>query len=776
MLRNYLKTTLHTFKRQKSYAFINVFGFAVGIAVCLLIVLYVHHEMSYDAFHEKADRLYRVVSQDSTGERSSGTQGPMGPAMTRSFPAVEEAVRLYERDKTLVRRGTKHFYVENGLRADSTFFEVFTFPLVHGDPHTALRTPDAIVLTASMAEKFFGDENPVGRTLTLGTGEPRTVTGVAQDVSPNSHISFDYVVPMPDSLHGSVPISKWNRFSGFDTYLLLKRGHVPASVEAGLPAFAETHMNKKRASEQHFILQPLRDIHLSDLGGGHPRYLYVFSTIAALILLIACINYVNLATARSAERAREVGVRRAVGAQRGQVARQFLGESLLLCGVALVVAVGLARALLPVFSALIGKEIAFIQSGWLLASFAGAVLGVGLLAGLYPALFLSSFQPTDVLRGRLERCFSGGALRKGLVVFQFAVSVTLIAGTAVVFQQLRYVQTKKLGLDEEQVLVIPLESKSLQERYPTVKREFRALPAVMEVTGASTALAQNSAMTFTQPEGTDERQPVRFINVAPNFTEVLGIERTAGRDFSKKRDDGAAILINEAAVREFGWTEPLGKSIPFGRRQQRVVGVVKNFHFASMREEIAPLMLVPEAESADYVMARLDAGSHVPSTLESLEAAYRQFGSAYPFAYSFLDEDYGAFYRAERRTGRVLAVFAGLAVLIAALGLFGLAAFAAEARSQEIAIRKSFGASARQVVQLLSKDFLKLVGIGFLIAVPLGWYAGQRWLEGFAYRIELGPWTFLLTGALALGVAAATVSTQALRAARTNPAQALRNE
>jgi len=774
MLRNYLTVALRALRRSKGYTVINVVGFAVGIAVCLLIVLYVRHELSYDTFHEKSERLYRIVSQDSTGELSGATQAPMASAMARDFPAVEKAARLYGRSKTLFSYGQKRFYVEDGLRADSTFFDMLTFPLMRGNAETALQ-PGSIVLTEATAERFFGSENPMGQTLTLGTDEQRTVTGVVREPPSNSEITYDYLVPMPESLYGA-SLSRWNRFKGVETLVLLEEGQSPASVEAELPDFAETYIGDALGPGQTFSLLPLEDVYLSEIGAGDPRYLYVFSAIAALILLIACINYVNLATARSAQRAKEVGVRRAVGARRGQVARQFLGESVLLCGMALVGAVGLARALLPVFNALIGKDIAFVQSGAVLAGFAGAVLGVGLLAGLYPALFLSSFRPTDVLRGRLGGRFSGGALRKGLVVFQFAVSVALIAGTAVVFQQLRYVQTKKLGLDEEQVVAVPLESEDLQERYRTVRQEMLALPGVTEVTGTSAALTEGFAGGYTTPEGTDERRLVKFVNVAPNFTETLGIELAAGRDFSRERSDEQAILINEAAAREFGWAEPLGKTIPFFGEERRVVGVAKDFHFASMREEIAPLILIPEAESADYVMARLGAGTHVPSALDALEATYGQFGSAYPFAYSFLGDDYGALYRSEQRTGRVLAVFAALAVLIAGLGLFGLAAFAAEARSKEIAIRKALGASEWGVVRLLSKDFLLLVSAGFVLAVPVAWWATRQWLEGFAYRVDLGLWTFLVAGALALLVAAVTVSGQALRAARTNPAQALRDE
>ncbi len=793
MLKNYLLIAYRTLKRNKGYTFINIFGLAVSIAVCLLILIYVQHELSYDSFHEKAERIYRVVSQDTSGTKNAITQPPMGPALVRNFPEVERATRLYGRGKTLVCRKQQCFYEEAGMYADSSIFRVFTFPFVQGDPRTALDAPDAIVLTASMARKYFGEENPMGWTLTLGEDEVHVVTGVVQDVPVGSHFTFDYLTPLPETLFGGVSLDEWNRVSAFATYILLQENNDPSTLEENLPAFVETYMGEEQAERQDFSLQPLEEVYLSDVEvtvgtTGEVRYLYIFSAIAALVLLIACINYVNLATARAAERAREVGVRKAAGATRWQVARQFLGESVLLSMIGLVGALMLAEFLLPAFNALIDQSLAidYGQDGVLLSGFVGVVLLVGLLAGCYPALFLSTFQPAKVLKGREGSTRSGGVLHKGLVIFQFAISVALIIGTAVMYQQLQYMQTKTLGLSEEQVVVIPLEGEDLQGSYPTLKRELQQLPAVTGVTGASLALTKDFMMIATQPEGTDERQLVSFMQVDYNFMEILNMEIVAGRGLLERRalDADSAVVINEAAAREFGWAEPLGKRIPFFRGEDvRVVGVVRDFHYASLREEIAPLMLVAESESADYVMARIrtgdprsSPGQALPAALDAIEATYEEFASMYPFTFSFLDDDYDALYRAEQRIGQVIGVFTGFAILIACLGLFGLAAFTAQRRTKEIGIRKVLGASVPSIVMLLSKDFLKLVLVAFVIAAPVAYWAMSTWLEDFAYRIELGPWIFIGAGVLALAIALATVSSQALRAAWANPVEALRSE
>ncbi len=787
MLRNYLKIAYRSLKRNKGYTFINIGGLAASIAVCLLIVLYVQHELSYDDFHEKTERIYRVVSQDTAGARSAITQPPMGPALVRDFPEVERAVRLYGRGKTLVCHEQQCFYEEAGMYADPSIFQVFTFPFIQGNPSTALGAPDAVVLTASTAHKYFGDENPMGQTLTLGEDDVHVVTGVVQDVPAGSHFTFDFLTPLPGTLFGGVPLDEWNRVSAFATYVLLQENSSPAALEEKLPAFAETYMGEEMAGRQDFMLQPLEEIYLSDVAAsvgttGEVRYLYIFSAIAALVLLIACINYMNLATARAAERAREVGVRKVAGATRWQVTRQFLGESVLLCVVALVGALVLAALLLPAFNALIDQSLAidYVQDAALLSGFAGVVVLVGLLAGSYPALFLSAFQPARVLKGRGGGARSGETFRKGLVVFQFAVSVALIIGTVVIYQQLQYMQTKKLGFNEEQVVVIPLESEDLQDSYPTLERELQQLPAVTGVTGASTAPTRGFAGIYTQPEGMEERGLVHFVKVDYDFIETLGITIVRRRGLSETRamNIDNAVVINEAAAREFGWAEPLGRRIPFPLytgEDRRVVGMVKDFHYASLREEIAPLMLVAESESADYVMVRIRTAD-VPAALGVIEATYEEFTSVYPFTFSFLDEDYDALYRTERRIGQVIGAFTGFAIVIACLGLFGLAAYAAERRTKEIGIRKVLGASVPHIVVLLSKDFLKLVGIAFVIAAPLAYYAMSRWLEDFAYRIDLGVGVFVLAGALALGIALATVSYQAIRAALANPVEALRSE
>lgn len=789
MLRNYLTTAWRNLKRQKGYAAINVFGLTLGLAACLLIALYVQHEWSHDRFHEQSDRIYRVLEQDTSDSAGSGwtaqMQGPMGPALAADFPEVEQAVRFHPEGETLLRTEDRRFYEEDGYRTDPSIFDVFSLQLQHGNPKTALSQPNAIVLTESLAAKYFGEQNPLGRILTLGEEDERTVTGVVEDPPSNSQIRFSYLVPLPDEIYG-VSIDQWNRLSAFHTYVLLRPDARAGALEEKLPSFTESYMGERLSSRLVHSLQPITEAYLYSPSGaepyrsGDPTYLYLFGAIAALILLIAAINYVNLAVARAAQRIQEVGIRKTVGADRKQIAQQFLSESLLVVAFAVLLALVLIRLSLPAFETLFAVELApeTLPAGWLALGLLATLLIVGVGAGSYPALFLSSFQPSGILQGRAQYGGRGRLLRKGLIVFQFAVAVALLACTGVVYQQLQYMQSEKLSQEGEQVLVFELNNSELHDDYSAMKNELQRLPAVTEVAASESALARGMPKIFTPSDKSEKRLGINLLTVERNYSDVVDLNLVEGQDLSsaQKTDMDRAALINETAARTFGWADPIGKELPlYGEDRTVIVGVVEDFPYASLRESIDPLAIVEGDVTPHYVNVGIQP-SNLSGTIQHVEEIYQSFSSAFPFVYSFLDDDFDALYQEDRRVGRIFGAFALLAIFVACLGLFGLAAYAAERRRKEIAIRKVLGATAQSVVGLLSKEFLKLVAVAFVLATPVAYVAAQRWLEDFAYRVELGPWIFLVAGLIAVLIALLTVSSQALRAAWTDPATAIRQE
>jgi putative ABC transport system permease protein len=796
MLRNYLKTAWRHFRRRPGTAALNAGGLAVALAACLLIGLYVQKERSYDRFHDGADRIFRVVksSGDSLalGEDGLPPAGIEGNAATppglaqvaqQRFPAVQYVTEVGRLRDVLLASGPKRFSAEKVARADTSFFAVFDgFELQRGDPENALDAPRQIVLSPSLAKRLFGDENPVGRTVRVENRADYEVSGVLAEVPAASHFRPNALLSLTQRQRGARDGQsvKW-RFFGDYLYAKLRPGSDPATLQQGLSALVE-----EAGQSENFglALQPLTAIRLYSQVGGEiapqsdARYLWLFGAIGAVLLLIACINYANLATARSAERALEAGIRRTVGARREQLAGQFLGEAVLTAALALPAAVLLARAARPLVQRWTGQTLPFemLFGGPTLLGLLGAVVGVGLISGLYPAVALSRFSPAQVLRGGGRGGRSAGGLRRGLVAFQFAATVALIAAALVVQQQLGYVQEKRLGFDEERV--VTFDTGELDDQYDAFKQTLAQSGSVARVTSGSPPGLGRQRMSMTRTDSaTGEQWRLYVMQPDYGFAETMGLDVVAGRSFQRARDDtGQVVMVNQRAMRKLGLGDaPVGKRVALRGEQRRVVGVFRNFHNRSLREEQHPLLLVLRPGNHYTGLAKLRAG-RIEEGLADLEAAWNQFLPDRPFEATFLDERIAAQYRSERRLARLFGGFAGLAVFVACLGLFGLAAFSAEARSKEVAIRKTFGASARQVVALLSKDFLKLVGVGFVLAVPVAWYAMRQWLEGFAYHVELGPGVFLAAGAAALAVAAVTVSTQAWRAARTNPAQALRDE
>ena len=799
MLKNYLKVALRTLRRNKGYTAINVGGLAVGLAACLLIGLWVRHQLSYADFHENADRIHRLTLQQENAEgagetvRRAVTPPALGPALERDLPAVEEAVRLGggSTSDALVRVGGTTFQENTFAFADSSFFEVFDgFNLRRGSPSEALARPNGVVLTQSAAERYFPDQNPMGRTLHVEAGRwelDLVVTGVMEDVPPNAHFDFDLLAnrtAMAEQIAGLADDVWW--LFGDYTYALLEEGASAETLSRQLPAFAQRHTDVRRGTQLRFGLQPLPSIHLHShlesewAPNGHVLYVWTLGVAGLLVLLVAAFNFVNLATARLSERALEAGVRRAVGAQRGQVAARFLAESLLIALAAGVLAVLLARAGRPLVEAFLEQRL--VGGGFLEMVSLGlsAALAGGLGAGAYPALALSGFRPSAVLQGQASgRGRRGALLRKGLVAAQFAFAVALIAGAGVVHQQFSFLLDKDLGLQTERIAVLPAPPDAPSPE--TVRQTLGNYSSVKGVTAANRVPTQvNYTNSAIIPEGRRQSIPIQWNPVGPHFTDVMDLHITEGRALDPARAaDSAAFLVNRTAARRFGWQEPLGKSLrspATGDVMGRVVGVTEDAHFQSLRRTIAPgVFFLGRPSALRHYLVRLHPGQ-VAEGMAHLERAWQQLAPTQPSDVTFLDEQYEALYQSEQRLRTLFSIFAGLAVLLACLGLFGLAAFAAERRRKEIAVRKTFGASTRQIVALLSKDFLKLVAVGFLIAAPVAWYGMSRWLQDFAYRVELGPLVFLAAGALALLVALAATGTQALRAARTNPAQALRDE
>jgi putative ABC transport system permease protein len=789
MWKHHLRVALRGLRRQKGYAFINVAGLAAGMACCLLILLFVADEYSYDRFHANAGRIHRLaMADDGVGAEFEGiakVPGAWGPGVLRDFPEVEQAARLMLFGEALVRRGERQAYEDGGLYADPALFEVFSFPLVAGDPATALNEPNTVVLTRGMAERYFPGEDPLGQALTFEGGADFRVTGVTEDVPANAHFTFTFLVSLATDTTGQA--EDWVRNQSY-TYLLLREGARPEALAARFPDWLRRQTGAEAAAHRP-LLQPLTRIHLHSrlfrelAPNGDAGTVHVFALLAAFILLIAGVNFVNLATARASRRAKEVGVRKAVGASRASLVRQFLGESLLLSVVAAVMAAGLVLLVLPAFNAVTGKAFAagLLLRAPFLPGLAAAALLVGLAAGSYPAAVLSTFRPAHVLRGAAPTPGRGG-LRRGLVVVQFTISAFLLIATAVVYRQLDFIRQKGPGFDAEQLVTIPLRDPALVQHADALKAELRRHPGVVDV-AVSANLPDGSDWGIpVEPEGVAaEDAPFRILAVDPDFLATYGMEVAEGRGFSRARPADAthAFMINEEAARLLGWARPTEHTVAMpaiGREAAPVIGVVRDFHFRSMHEAIGPLLLfIPPPDWFSLVTVRIRPEG-AGETLAFLEARWRALDPGHPFTYEFFDEQVGQFHEAEDRLGKVLGAFALLAVGIACLGLFGLAAFAAERRTKEVGVRKVLGASAASIVVLLSRDFVALVAAAFVVAAPLAHLAMSRWLEGFAYRTAIGPGVFAAAGALALLIALATVSLQALRAASSDPVKALRYE
>jgi len=802
MFKNYMKITLRNIRRYKTYSFINIMGLSVGIACCLLILLFVRDELSYDRYHEKGDRICRLVdSFEAPGgmdRHFAFSSAPIAPALKNDFPEVEDAVRLISR-RRLGEYAGKKFYENYLFYADASLFSIFTFPLIRGNPETALEEPNSVVISQETALKYFGEEEPVNKTLKLD-GNDFLVTGIMENMPKSSHFyanifcSFKTLEQSEDFRENY--LQSWARHE-FYTYILMQENYDYRVLEAKLPGFIEKYAAQEireiLGGTMSSRLQPLRSIHLhSNLHfeirtNGDIKYVYIFSIIAFFILLIACVNYMNLATARSANRAKEVGLRKVVGANRKQIIKQFLGESFLITVTALLLSLVLVVLALPFFNSLTGKqmEIADLITGTLLFSIMIILFFTGIISGSYPAFLLSHFKPVNVFKGAVSKGSKSSFLRKGLVVFQFSISIILIISTVVVLDQLDFLRNRKLGFNKEHVVVVPITTSSIRDNAETIKAELMQNPNIISSTisiGVPGGIVAGDAIRLVTEEG-KKTFTVRMIYTDHDYIKTMGIEIVKGRDFSKdmKTDAQEAFIINEAAVRELQLIKPLETQFEWGgpqygiEKKGKVIGVVKDFQFQSLKADISPLVIHINSGNA-FVFAMRILPEDIPGTLKYIEDKWKELVPEHPFEYTFMDETFDKLYRSEEKLGKIFNYFSFLALLIAVAGLFGLASFVVEQRSKEIAVRKVLGASIISVFTLISKEFTKWVLIANIIAWPLAYIAMGRWLREFAYRVSVGFWIFILAGGLALLVAWLTVSYQTVRAALANPVDSLRNE
>jgi len=791
MLKNYLIITLRTFRKHKGYSFINIAGLAVGMACSILILLWVRDELGYDRFHSRASEIYRVYRDEAAtalGTKSALTSPPMAASLKKDFPEVTRATRFGTWGRRLITFGDRSFSETGYMHVDPDFFEMFSFPFALGDPRTAFASLHSVILTERAAAKYFGRDNPMGKRLTIDHRFDVVVTGVLEDFPPNSSLDFSLLSPFDLLITEYLGEEAGNNWlaNSFSTFVLLKPDIAAREFNRKLEGYLQRYSEE---DTDRLAAQPLTDIHLrSGLGHdyastGSIKYVWILITLALFILAIASINFMNLTTARSANRAREVGLRKVVGARRPQLVRQFFGESILMSLLALAAALILVELILPPFNELAGKHLA---TEWpknlpLLLGCFGLALVTGLLSGSYPALLLSSFQPIRVFRGPLRSAGSSPVFRKTLVIVQFALSILLITGTVVVSRQTAFMRNKDLGFNRDRILHLRIFGE-LNQKYPVIRERFLQNPDVLAVT-ASLALPTDIQNSPGRPdwEGKDpgNKMEIKADFVDFDYIETFGVPIVEGRSFSRSHptDSDEAYIVNEEALRRMGLNRPaVGKRFAFyafGAKQGQIIGVMKDAHFQALHHKIEPLVFKINPDMFRFFYIKIRAGD-IPRILSSLEKTWASLNLGYPFEYRFLDEDFNTLYQTETRVGTLFRTFAALAIFVACLGLFGLASFMAEQRVREIGVRKVLGASAADIFILLSREFMILILVANIFAWPAAFILMKTWLRGFAYRIDFEAWFFLIAAGIALSTAMLTVSVLTRRAARANPASALR--
>ncbi|MEQ8416340.1 MAG: ABC transporter permease [Imperialibacter sp.] len=810
MLKNFFNVTFRSILKHKFYSFINILGLSIGITCFLMITLYVQDELSYDKHLPAIERLHRLDFTGTVGGNAfvtSLSSVPAAPAILNDYPEVEAAVRVRERGNELIKpEGQIQIFNEQRLLlADSNIFNFFQIPLLEGDASTALAGPKKIALNATTAKKYFGAEPAVGKTVELQGWDKFEVTAVFEDMPHNQHFHADVLLSIMSTSEARQ--TAWIGGFNFVTYLKLKQGASAEALEAKFPDMVAKYMGPEvrkhmGQSMEEFLeaggrlgytLYPVKDIHLTSNKLGELEansditYVYLFSVIAFFILVIACINFMNLSTARSANRAKEVGVRKVLGAQRPLIIRQFLAEALILSFLSFMLAYGLCFLLLPSFNTSAEKQLAIsalLTPGFII-TILGLIIAVGLLAGSYPAFYLSGFKPVEVLKGKLNLGMKSGAIRSFLVVFQFTLSIIMIVGTMVIYDQLNFIRSKKLGYQKDHLIIIN-DPWLLKDNLNAFKKEVLQNSSIVSGTVSSFLPVNGNTNNNLYFKGKNPQNDSHIVNdwrVDQDYVPTFGIEIKAGRNFSREfPSDSSAIVVNEAFVSQFGFENPIGEFISTQGDDEdgtsvvsyKIIGVMGDFHYASLRESIYPLMMKLES-SRGYITFKV-AGDNIDQTITTLKSTWEQFGPGQPFSYNFIDQQFEEVHKSEMRIGSIFMVFASLAVFIACLGLFGLAAFTAEQRNKEIGVRKVLGASVSSIMGLLSWEFVKLIGISFIIAAPTAYFAVGKWLDNFAYRTELSLVTIFIAGLLSLAVAWLTMSFQTWRAARANPVNSLRSE
>ncbi|HET7000641.1 MAG TPA: ABC transporter permease [Puia sp.] len=797
MFRNYMRTAFRNLLNNKSSSVINILGLTIGITSCILIGMYIRNELNFDQFQMNGDRIFRVIMEYSfdgspASKKGNFTSMKVAPVLRRKFPEVKEAVRV-DKSSTVVRYGEKMLNEQNFFRTDSSFFRIFSFPLLKGNPLTVLNSPHQIVLTKSAALRYFGKENPIGKTLTVDDEEGQyVVTGLAEDSPPNSQIRFDFLASFTSGDLKNEEETYWN--ANYTTYLLLRDPKLVGRLEKNVNEFMKTEMAGQGATI-NYSFEPFRKIHLySEYGGFEPnnniRYIYILEGISVLLLVIASFTYINLNTARSVERAREVGVRKVVGAGRNQLFWQFMGESFILCLLAVLISLLAAMMLLPYFNHLTGGElhVAELFSIQIISGAAVLSILVSLMAGSYPAILLTKIIPVKVLKGSFKNTSGGQGLRRFLIIFQFSISIVLIVSTFITHKQLKYVQSRNLGFNREQVLVLPFDN-TMFDLLPSIRQSLLSNPHIM-------ALSRTANTPVNIKSGFSMRSSVmpvgKEISVAgnridENFLPVLGMQLTAGENLTLQDIKDVEIsadsnrvyhfILNESAARQLGWTpdQAVGKKMYLGdQRPGYVRGVVKDFNFESMHQTMKPIVLFPENRPG-LLLVKL-AGSDIPRTISFIESKWKEFIKSRPFEYRFLDQDFNKLYESEIRFGKVLDVFSGLSIAMACLGLVGLSSYSAKQRKKEIGVRKVLGAGISQIASLLTLDILKPISIAILVSTPIAWMMMNRWLQDFAYHISISGWIFIMAGLIVIFIAMISVSFQVIRAAIANPVNSLRSE
>ncbi len=789
MFGNYLKVAFRNLFRSKIYSLINIGGLAFGLACCLLIVAFIGYEYSFDRFHKNSDRLYRLLIDAREAGESVGVNTPAGIYSTLSAecPEIQSVIRLCDYTRPMLRYQGRQLVTHGFLWADSGFFNAFSFHLIAGDSATALRDPNSLVLTRSAAEKIFGDEDPLGKVIPSDV-RTFTVTGLMEDVPGNSHLTFRYVAPFEGQLgfylgkDGLTDFTNWN----YQTYVLLAPGADVKTLESRFPAWVEKHIGKDESKTVHLMLQPIRDIHMSGIVRDDPaitidrRYLMMLGTIALVILFIACANFMNLSTARSLRRAREVGLRKILGTVRARLMMQFIGESLLMSLLALPLAFAFAELLIPVFDRYVNRHLELLQPMTIWIALGLCILA-GVLGGLYPAVYLSGFKPIDVLKGQFQTGRRGIIIRRALIIAQYAITTVLMVGTLVVLKQFYYLRSADPGFRRDHIVYFEMDRKVFNS-YDTFRQRLLTNPNIQYVSRAAAMPGYlYTSQTYMAGEGTEkpDTAAINSLVVDEDFVPMFGIRILKGRNFSRDHpaDETESYLINESAAKAFGMADPVGQPLHVWSRPAtgRIIGVVKDFNYRSLHQPIGPLVLRMERGWCNLAIARL-APNDAAGSLKYIEHVWQQISPDYPFSYHFFDETLGELYAREERLARILSYLTAAAMLIASLGLFGLASFSAEQRTKELGVRKVLGASPRQLVGLLIRQFTSWVLLAIVAASPVAYYVAGRWLQNFAYRVRVGWQVFGWTVVAVVAIAVLTVIVQAIRAARMNPARALRYE